>query len=232
MVSLVACAALVGTFGYLGVAAQQPATYTVSGGVYDPAGSPVVDAQVVLTNEANQSTPVLTGSAGTFSFTGDPVGGVLLNATKPGYAFTAVLILLSTVYVSTGAATGIVITLNSASSSNGTIILTTPFADRADPRGVLERFVTDLWSVAGLLLLVVIVDAVAILRTLRSTRPLMGVAAGFGSLLAPLPIALFNVEVAVPIPSLVTVAVAALGGFAVGIGLMEMVQSGAPTAPG
>ncbi len=225
MASLVACAALVGTFGYLGVAAQQPATFTVSGGVYDPSGLPVVGAHVNLTTEANQSTTVVTGPAGTFRFTNVPVGGVLLNATRTGYAYTAVLLFLSTIYVSGGSSTGIAITLNPGPSSNHTLVVVTPFVD-------LETFVTDLWSVAGLLALVAILDGVAIVWTLRSTRPLMGVAAGFGSLLAPLPIALLNVEVAVPIPSLVTVAVAVLGGFAVGIGVIEMVQSGAPSGPG
>lgn len=222
--SLVICAALVGTFGYIGVLAQRPATFTVTGTVVTPGGLPVVGANVALTTEANQTSNVVTGPAGTFSFSNVPVGGALLNTTRAGYAYTAMVLFLSTVYVSGGSSTGIVVILN-PSPSNSTVVFLSPFS-------TLEAFVADVWATAGLLGLVVIVDAFAIERTRRSPRPLFGVAGGFASLLAPLPLALLSIEVAVPIPSLFTIPVAVLGGFAVGLGVVEMALGGDPAQSG
>ncbi|MFZ0699241.1 MAG: carboxypeptidase-like regulatory domain-containing protein [Thermoplasmata archaeon] len=219
--SLVICAGLVGAFGYVGVLAEQPATFTVSGTVVAPNGSPLAGAEVELTTEANQSSTFTTGLAGTFSFTNVPGGGILLNTTKTAYAYTAVYLFLSPVYVSGGSSTGLSLTLN-PSPSNSTTIYVSPFP-------TLESLVAELWATAGLLALVAIVDAFAIVRTRRSSRPIFGVAAGFGSLLAPLPIALLSIEVAAPIPSLMTIPVAVLGGFAVGIGLVEMALAGQPS---
>lgn len=223
LASLVICAGLVGAFAYEGVLAQQPASYTVSGTIVAPNGAPVVGAQVELTTEANQSSLVTTGPAGTFSFTNVPVGGLLLNATRTGYAYTAAYLFLSTVYVSGGSTTGISLTLNPA-PANSTTLYATPFP-------TLESFVATLWATAGILGLVAIVDGYAIVRTRRTDRPIFGIAAGFGSLLAPLPIALLSVEVAVPIPSLITVPVAVLGGFAVALGLVELTVTGQASEP-
>ncbi len=221
LASLVICAGLVGAFGYTAVLAQQPSTYTVSGTVIAPNGLPLAGAQVELTTEADQSSSVTTGLAGTFSFANVPIGGILVNTTKAGYAYTAVYLFLSTVYVSGGSSTGISLTLNPAPANNTTIYVT--------PFPTLESFVADLGAAAGLLALVAIVDGFAILRTRRSSRPIFGVAAGLGSLLAPLPIALLSIEVAAPIPSLMTIPVAVLGGFAAGIGLVEMALAGQPS---
>lgn len=218
--ALVICATLVGAFGYLGALAQRPATYTVSGTVAGPNGTPISGAQVELTTEANRSSSVTTGLDGTFSFVNIPVGGVLLNVTKSGYAYTSLLIFVSTVYVSGGSSTGIALTLNPA-PANATVEYGAPFT-------TLEAFVTDLWATAGLLALVVIVGGIAIDRTRRSARPIYGVAAGFAALLTPLPIALLGIEIAAPIPSLLTVPVAVLGGFVIGIGAIEMALGGDP----
>jgi hypothetical protein len=220
LVIAVASAALAGVLLYDAWQAVQPATFGVSGAVESNSNGfaqPLADATVVLTNDANHSSTVVTGPGGTFSFGSVPSGGVTINVSAPGFQSQSVSTFVSSVYA--GPSNGLVIELSPGASSNVTSVTLADFPD-------LEQFVAALGTGAILLGVVTIVAGAAAVITTRADRPAVGVIGGAAGMLSPFAViflSLSSVDVAV---SVGTAVVASIGTFVVAWRAMQMAQTG------
>jgi hypothetical protein len=216
----VASAALAGVLVFDAWQAVQPAAFSVSGAVETTSSGfaqPLVGATVVLTNDANHSTSVVTGPDGTFSFGSVPPGGVTLNVSAPGYASRSVATFVSSVYA--GPTSGIVIDMTPGTPTNVTSVALTAFPD-------LEQFVAALGTGAILLGFVTLTAGAAAVVTSRSDRPAVGVIGGAAGVLSPFAVvflSLSSVDLAV---SAGTAVIAVLGTFVVAWRTVQLVQTG------
>jgi hypothetical protein len=220
LVIAVASAAIAGALVFDAWQAVQPATFGVSGAVESTASGfpqPLVGATVVLTDDANHSTEVVTGPDGTFSFGSVPPGGVTLNVSAPGYESQSVSTFVSSVYA--GPTSGIVIELTPGTSSNVTSVALADFPD-------LEQFVAALGTGAILLGIVTLTAGAAAVVTTRADRPAVAVIGGAAGVLSPFAVvflSLASVNLAV---SAGTAVVAAVGTFVVTWRAVQLVQTG------
>jgi hypothetical protein len=225
VVVAVLAAALAAVLVYDAWDAAQPAAFTVDGTVGHEVGGavePLVGAQVILTNDANRSTDMVTGFDGSFSFAGVPAGGVTLNVTAAGYAPFAVATFVSLVYGTQ--ATGLQIVLVPGSAGNGSSVALTPFPD-------LEQFVASVGSGAVLLALIALVAGVAAVATVREDRPALGVVGGAAGLLAPFVLFYLTLSAVFPLLEEVTAMMAAAGAFALVVRTVQMAQTGPAPDP-
>jgi len=220
LVIAVASAALAGVLVFDAWQAVQPGTFGVSGAVESTASGfeqPLAGATVVLTNDANRSTSVLTGPDGTFSFGSVPAGGVTINVTAPGYASRSVSTFVSSVY--DGPTSGIVIEMTPGSPSNVTSVSLAEFPD-------LEQLVASLGAGAILLGVVTIVAGAAAVVSTRADRPAVAVIGGAAGMLSPFAVvylSLSSVDLAV---SVGTAVVAAIGACVVAWRAILLAQTG------
>jgi len=226
--ALVAVAALAvglaGAFAVLGWEALSPASYQVSGTVFEQTGSrdvAAVGATVSLTVNGGAARSVPTDLNGRFDFPNVPPGGIALNVTAPGFAPVTVQTFASPVYGTT--TTGLTIVLVHGSATNATTVSLSPFPD-------LETFVASVGSGVVLLGIVALLAGWAALVTARSNRPAVGVVGGTAGLLAPLGLYLLSLGGVFPYLLAVTTALAAAGAFAATTRCLEIYQVG-PEAP-
>jgi hypothetical protein len=213
-------AGLAAVLVYEGYDASRPASFTVSGTVdREIAGvaRPLPDAKVVLTNDAGQTTTVLTVLAGTFTFSNVPPGGVTLNVTANGFAAVTVTTFVSVVYLTQ--ATGLAILLSPSASSNASSISLAPFPD-------LEQFVASVGSGAVLLGLIALVAGFAAVATYRDDRPALGVVGGAAGLLAPLVLFYLSLSAVFPLLEGLSAVLAAAGSFTLALRAVQMLQTG------
>jgi hypothetical protein len=216
----IASAALAGVLVYDAWQAVQPATFGVSGSVESNTNGflqPLAGATVVLTNDANHSSTVVTGPTGTFSFSAVPTGGVTLNVSAAGYASQSVSTFVSNVYA--GPSSGIVVTLAPGTPTNVTSVALADFPD-------LEQFVASLGAGAILLGIVTVVAGAAAVITARAERPAIGVIGGAAGMLSPLAVVFLSLSSVSLAVSGGTAAVAAVGAFVVAWRAVQMAQTG------
>ncbi|MGB7124259.1 MAG: carboxypeptidase-like regulatory domain-containing protein, partial [Thermoplasmata archaeon] len=218
-------AALGAALAYDAWDAAQPASFTVDGTVahvIDGAIGPLAGARVVLTNDANRSSTVVTEPGGAFSFTGVPSGGVTLNVTATGYAPITVTTFVSNVYLAQ--ATDLELVLAPGTIGNGSTVALAPFPD-------LEQFVASVGSGAALLGLIALVAGTAAVATVRDDRPALGVVGGSAGLLAPIALVYLSLPAAVPLVLYGTALVAAAGAFTVALRAIHLAQTGPAPDP-
>ncbi len=220
LVIAVLSAALAGALVYDAYLAVQPATYSVDGYVETFASGfaqPIPGATVVLTDDTNQSTRTLTGTGGSFSFSGVPAGGVTLNVSAPGYSPVSVETFASSIYATQ--ISGLAIDLSPGSSSNVSTIVLTDFPD-------LEQLVASLGSGAILLGAVTVVAGAAAVITARVERPAIAVIGGGAGVVSPFIVAYLSLSPVSTFATVGTVAAAAIGAFVVAWRATQMAQSG------
>lgn len=220
LVIAVASAALAGVLVFDAWQAVQPGAFVVSGAIEsssDGFAQPLAGATVVLTNDANHSTTVVTGPDGTFSFASVPPGGVTINVSAPGFESQSVSTFVSSVYA--GPTNGLVIELAPGASSNVTSVTLADFPD-------LEQLVAALGTGAILLGVVTIVAGAAAVITTRADRPAVAVIGGAAGMLSPFAVvflSLSSVDLAVAVG---TAVVATIGSFVVAWRAVQMAQTG------
>lgn len=216
----VLAAALTAVLVYDGVAASEPASFTVDGTVdRSVAGSlqPILGAEVALTDDAGRTTTEATGPGGGFSFSAVPSGGVTLNVSAAGYATVTVTTFVSVVYGTQ--ATGLEILLPPAGSSNGTAITLAPFPD-------LEQFLASVGSGAVLLAIIALVAGFAAVASFREDRLPIGVVGGAAGIVSPLVLTYLGLSSAFPILLDLTAIIAAAGSFSFALRAIQMAQTG------
>ncbi|HTZ61152.1 MAG TPA: carboxypeptidase-like regulatory domain-containing protein [Thermoplasmata archaeon] len=213
-------AALAAVLVYDGVAATEPARYTIDGTVDHAVGgtlAPVFGANVLLTDDNGATTSVVTGASGTFSFASVVAGGVTLNVTATGFAPLLVATFVSPVY---GAqATGLELVLTPGGTANESAIALAPFPD-------LEQFVASLGSGAVLLGIIALVAGAAAIATVRHDRPALGVVGGASGVVAPLVLFYLSLSSAFPILEALTAVLAGAGAFALTLRAVQLAQTG------
>jgi Carboxypeptidase regulatory-like domain len=220
LVTAVLAASLAAALVYDAWAGTRPGSFNVDGSINHEVNgvvAPLAGAVVVLTNEQNQSTRVLSGSDGSFSFTGVPSGGVTLNVTAGGYAPLTVTTFVSTVYAAP--ATDLEIVLTPGTAGNGSAVALAPFPD-------LEQFVASVGSGAVLLGIIALVAGVAAVATVREDRPALGVVGGAAGMLAPLALVYLSLPAVVPYVLDGTGILVAAGAFTITIRAVQMAQTG------
>jgi hypothetical protein len=205
--------------------AAQPAAFTVDGSVGHQVGNvvePLPGARVVLANDANRSTTVITGFDGSFSFTNVPPGGVTLNVSATGYSPLSITTFVSSVYLAP--ATGLQVVLSPGNADNGSSVALAPFPD-------LEQFVASMGSAAVLLGLIAIVAGVTAIVTMREDRPALGVVGGAAGALSPL--VLFYLALPAVVPFLLEgcAVISAAGAFTLCLRVVQMSQTGPAPGP-
>jgi hypothetical protein len=210
--------AFAAVLGFYAVAATAPGTYSVSGSVdLQPTSIttpfPAAGATVVATDEAGHNYSTRTGTDGAFAISGFPTGGLVLNVSYPGYAPLELYLFFSSVY--TAAASGVDVTLGVGNNSTGVVGSLTPFIN-------LETFVAAIGGAIVLFGAVALVAGIAAVLTLRSDRPALGVVGGGAGLFAPLALVLLDLGTPFPLLLVASGAIAAVGGFALGIRAIEM----------
>jgi len=217
----VVTAALAGVLVYDAVLAVQPASFAVAGTVESTASGypqPIAGATVVLTNDANQSTRLVTGVGGAFAFPSVPAGGVTLNVSAPGFTTVSVATFASSVYA--GPLSGITIDLTPGSASNVTTVALADFPD-------LEQLVAALGSGAILLGAVTLVAGAAAVISSRGERPAVAIIGGGAGVLSPLVVAYLSLAPVSPLVTAGTLLAAAIGAFVVGWRATLIAQTGA-----
>ncbi len=220
LVIAVLAAALAGVLVYDSWAAVQPGSYAVAGTVETTANGyaqPIAGATVVLTNDANQSTRVLTGVGGGFSFGAVPAGGITLNISASGYQSVSVATFASPVY--TGPTQGLLIDLTPGSSANVTTVALANFPD-------LVQFVAALGSGAVLFAAVAIVVGAAAVITSRADRPALAVIGGGAGVLSPFVVVYLSLTPVSAAVTGVSALMAGIGAFVVAWRAVGMAQSG------
>jgi Carboxypeptidase regulatory-like domain len=217
--------ALAGYLAVDGVAAAAPGSYSVSGTVQTATNggtAPAVGAHVTVTGENQFSASTTTGLSGSFSFTGVPTGGVLINISLSGYGPVSVYSFVSSVY--SAGATGIVVTLSPGPSTNLSTVAFTPFTD-------LESFLASVGAGVALLAIAGLVAGLAGWVTLRQDRPAVGVVGGCAGVFAPPALYFLALSSAFPYVLVATGVAAAVGAFVVGARAVEMAQTGPAPGP-
>ncbi len=217
--------AFAGLLAFYAVAANQPASYDVSGAVDlggAGGGAPAAHATVVLTEDNGQKLVTYTDLYGSFAFPGVPAGGIVLNVSYPGYAPVEVDTFASPVY--NAGTQGILVTLAPGSVGSGSTVSLTPFPN-------LE---TLLASVGGAVVLFGIVAVVALLAgvgTARADRPALGIVGGSAAVVSPLVLFLLGLSPVFPDLLAATAIPSAVGAFAVGLRAIELAQTGETLGP-
>jgi len=223
-VALVAVAivagALAGALALYGVAATAPGTYSVSGTVVGPGGSPLIGATVLLTDNNGGTYSSNTGVGGGFSFSGLPSGGVSINASYPGDAPTTVFTFVSPVY--DAGSSGLTIELAHGNLSNWTSQALAPFP-------TLESFLASVIGATALLAFAAIVAGGAAWFTVGGRSRTAGVIGGGAGLAVPAVLFLLGLFPAFPVVAGVTAIAAGGGAFAIVVGAAELYRAG-PTA--
>ncbi len=220
LVIAVATAALAGVLAFDAWQAVQPGNFGVSGAVESTAtgfAEPLAGATVVLTNDANRSTTIVTGPDGTFSFGSLPPGGVTLNVSAPGFSGQSVSTFVSSIYA--GPTSGIVIQLSPGTPSNVTSVVLADFPD-------LEQLVAALGTGAILLGIVTIVAGAAAVVSARADRPAIGVIGGAAGVVSPFAIVLLSLSAVDVTVAVGTAALAAVGAFVVAWRAVQIAQTG------
>ena len=218
-------AALAAVLVYDGVAATQPASFVIDGTVVQNVGGltePVAGAQVVLTNDAGQSSSQSTSLGGGFSFSGVPPGGVTLNVTDSGFSTVTLTTFVSSVYATQ--AEGLEVVLTAGSSSNVTTVALAPFPD-------LEQFLASIGSGAVLLGIIAIVAGAAAVATVRHDRPALGVVGGAAGIVAPLVLFYLSLSSAFPLLEDLSAIVAGAGSFTLALRAVQLAQTGPAPDP-
>ena len=213
-------AGLAAVLVYDGYDASRPASFLVSGTVAEAEGAegtPIVGAQVVLTNDAGRTTTEFTAPDGSFSFTGVPAGGVTLNITATGYDPITISTFVSVVWGTQ--ATGLAVLMYPGSGTNSSLVALAPFPD-------MEQFLASLGSGAILLGIIALVAGVAAVASVRDDRPALGVVGGAGGLVAPLVLFYLSLSSAFPLLEGVSAVLAAAGSFVVALRAVQMAQTG------
>jgi len=225
MALAVAAALAAVTAGYLGAVgfeAAQPASYVVSGTVYeDHPGAPPTPArgaQVVLLTDDNRTTMTTTSlTNGTFVFRGVPNGGIEINVSAVvGYGPTDVYTFASPAY--SAGTTGLAIHLEPGGAANTTSVVLAPFPD-------LETFLSYVGGGAVLIGSVALVAGIAAWTLRRPGGAVLGVLGSGASVAFPVVVLLFSLDAAFPL-------VSALAGVAGGLGAFSLVLSAAELASG
>jgi Carboxypeptidase regulatory-like domain len=215
-----ATAGLLVADGYLGA---QPATYVVSGTVFEerPGGSTarVLGAHVVLFTNDNQSVRTTTTNvSGDFSFAGVPNGGIELNVTAPGSGYAPTVVYTFACPSYSAGTTGLDVTLSTGGPSNTTTVVLSPYGD-------LGGFLTYVGSGAVLLVGVTIAAGLAALAIRRPGGSVAAVVGSGAAIAAPAVVLLFSLDEAFPV-------VATLGAVAGGLGAFALVLSAGDLASG
>ncbi|HYB78152.1 MAG TPA: carboxypeptidase-like regulatory domain-containing protein [Thermoplasmata archaeon] len=216
---------LAGVYAVLGWEALGPASYAVSGTVFEQTGSrevAAVGATVTLTVNGGASTSVPTDGNGRFAFSNVGAGGIALNVTAPGFAPANIQTFASPVYGTE--TTGLTVVLVHGSASNATTVTLSPFPD-------LETFVASIGSGVALLGIVALLGGWAAVVTARSNRPAVGVVGGAGGLLAPVALYFLSLGGIFPYLLAVTTTLAAAGAFAATTRSLEIYQVGPESPP-
>lgn len=210
--------ALAASFAVLSVEAAGPDSFSVGGTVACSGGTPFTVVVVTLTTEANAAESATTTCGGAFAFAGVPTGGDVVNASAPGFGWSAVAIFLSPVYASTPP--GALSLLLASGATNTSYVSTTAFP-------TLESFLTATGSAS---VLFGIVGALALLAIVRR-EAVWGACAGYGASLAVL--VPFTLGLAAPFPLLAgAVLGAGFGGaVAAGVNSLELVVLGERPPP-
>jgi hypothetical protein len=221
----VIAALLAAVLGYYAIAADTGGDFSVTG-VVDlqqnatsaPYAAPGV--AVVGTDEAGHNHSTSTAVDGSFEMGGLPSGGIELNFSYPGFAPTTIEVFVSSVF--SAGSTELTVTLLGGNASGGTVGSLTPFVN-------LETFVAAIGGGIVLLGLIALIAGVAAIFTIRSDRPALGVVGGGAGLVAPLAIVFLDLGDPFPVVLLASAIVAAIGGFALAIRVIEMgMVAGAP----
>ena len=215
---------LAGVFAVLGYEALGPASYEVSGTVFEQSGFHDVaapGANVVLTVNGGPATVTQTDSSGRFAFANVAPGGISLNVSAAGFESVVVDTFASPVYGT--ATTGLSVVLVPGNSTNTSTVSLSPFPD-------LETFVASVGGGVALLGLVALLGGWAAIVTARSNRPAVGVVGGAGGLLAPVALYFLSLGSIFPYALIGTTALAAAGAFAATTRCLEIYQVG-PESP-
>ena len=220
LVIAVVAAGLTAVLVYDGYAASQPASFTVDGTVDREVGDvaePLAGAQVMLSNDANHQSSVLTDFDGSFSFANVPPGGVTLNVTATGYAPLTVTTFVSVVYG--GPSTGLDIVLTPGGASNASTVTLAPFPD-------LEQFLASIGSSAVLLGIIALAAGFAAVATFREDRPAVGVVGGAAGILAPLVLFYLSLTAVFPLLEDLSAVLATAGAFTLVVRAIQLAQTG------
>ena len=180
-------AAAAGLLAYDGFVAAQPASYVVSGTVYEQSGgllNPAPGASIVLSSNGEVLFRNTTGLGGEFSFWPVPAGGIELNATATGYAPTLVYTFASPSYAAQ--TLGIEIDLEPGASNNTSVTALTPFGD-------LESMLSYVGGAAVLLVAAGAAAGAAAVAVRRPGGGVFGVIGAGAALTVPAVLLLLNV---------------------------------------
>lgn len=220
LVIAVIAAGCAGALVYDAWSAVQPASFGVDGVVESATSGfaePIAGATVVMTDDANQSTTVVTGLNGLFEFSSVPPGGVTLNVSAPGYSGRSVSTFVSSVYE--GPTTGIIVQLTPGTPSNVTAESLADFPD-------LEQFIAALGGGAILLGIVALTAGVAAVISSRQDRPAVAVIGGGAGVGSPLVLAFLSLTPLTPWLTVATGVLAGVGIFVLTWKALEMAQTG------
>jgi len=216
-----------GVLGYDGYTAAQPATYAVSGTVYEDQRNgvtvPAAGALVVLYSDGNRSfSSEVTRTDGKFAFDAVPNGGIELNVTLRGYGPTDVFTFASRSYsTQTGE---LVVTLEPGGVNNTSADVLTPFAD-------LEMLLAYVGGASALFGGVAAVAAVAAVAVRRPGGGVMGVIGGGAAVAVPAVLVFLALGSAFPLVTVVAGVVGGAGAFTLVLATVEVATHGHAAGP-
>ena len=223
-------AGLAGILFLTGTSALAPGSFELSGVVEGlnatPFGStaPLPGALVRLTSEGGYNETVLSGSDGSFRFTGIPSGGATLNVTHAGFSPVEVTLLYSKPFVAAGDSGGLTVEMTPANGNSPTSVVETPFPD-------LESLLTSLWSGTVLLGAAALLTIAGALAARRPERAPVAIAGGAAAIVAPVSLFLLGDTAVVPLAAYFSVALSALGAVAASLGAVPLLWDGPPPEP-
>ncbi len=223
-VAAVLAAATAGLLAVDGYTAAQPATYTVSGTVYEELGGRAVPADgarvVLFTDDNRTSQQQVTGPSGDFLFTGVPAGGIEVNATATGYAPTVVYTFASKAYSTQ--TRGLSVTLEPGGVNNTSAEALSPFGDLAS----LLATVGGAAALLGGAAVAAVIGAVVVRRPGGGAVAVIGASA---ALAAPVVLLLLALGSAFPAVTVLAGVVGGTGAFALVFATVQ-VATGRPAA--
>ncbi len=218
----VLAAVAVGLLANAGLEADRPATYAVSGIVYEQLANGhlrrAANAEVAVTTDDNGTTlaPYVTGANGTFFFPRVPNGGIEVNVTATNFAPTVVYTFASRSY-STGLR-GLNVTLYAA-PANATHDVLSPFPD-------LESFLAYVGGGAALVAVAAIAAGLAAVVVRRPGGAVAAVVGSGAAVSIPVVVLLFSLDQAFPLVAAVGSLAGAFGAFTIVLAAADLANGG------